>query len=472
MVSMHLLHPKKKRKFRERRWIPFERQSLLAILAAGFPAALLAMLLVWTHSYSRLHQCEATGFVLLFWVGLSFSARNRIVNSIRVLSNVISSVREEDFSFRAARQGPGDALGELALEINELARSIESERMGAMEAERLLRKVMSQVEDVILAFSPGGRLKMFNPAASGFFDRQPQELANRTAQELGVADLLEGDSSGIISRTKAGIEQRWIVRRAHFRQNGIPHVLLLLSEASHALRAEERKAWQRLFRVLSHEINNSLAPIKSISRTLAKLCSSPNLPQQLRSDLSMGLDVISTRSEALNHFLQAYARIAKLPAPARRNVSLPALMQRVIALESRLHIRIENGPDLMVQIDPDQLEQALINLTRNAVDAVCLNTEIVPDSESVSVSWYSEKCDLRMVIRDRGPGIYDTANLFVPFYTTKSDGSGIGLVLSRQIIEGHGGSLRIHNRQDVCGAEVEIRIPSCITLDASRPPLI
>src|SRR4051812_28680201 len=243
--------PQSRKKSRKRKFsLPFERRLLISVLTTGFPCAILSFVLLWTNSYSLDHKIEGTVFSILLWFGLGFAARNRVVNSVRVLSNVVASLKEDDFSFRATRAVSGDALGDLAIEINNLAQALESERLGTMEAENLLHKVLAEAEGAILAFSLDGRLQLFNRAAATFLGKKEEELSHREAKELGIADLLGGPTSQIISRLSNGIERRWIVRRTRFRQNGVPHHLIMLSEASEALRAEERLAWQRMVRVL------------------------------------------------------------------------------------------------------------------------------------------------------------------------------------------------------------------------------
>lgn len=459
--------PQSRKKSRKRKFsLPFERRLLISVLTTGLPCAILSFVLLWTNSYSLDHKIEGTVFSILLWFALGFAARNRVVNSVRVLSNVVASLKEDDFSFRATRAVSGDALGDLAIEINNLAQALESERLGTMEAENLLRKVLAEAEGVILAFSLDGKLKLFNPAAASFLGKKEEELSNQDAKALGIADLLGGPTSQTISRLSNGIERRWIVRRTHFRQNGVPHHLVMLSEASEALRAEERLAWQRMVRVLSHEINNSLAPIKSVARTLRRILSQNVLPERIHQDFDLGLDVIGTRAEALNRFLQSYAQLSKLPPPTRRVVGLQNMAERVRGLEARLAITVLASPDIFISVDPDQLEQVLINLTKNATEAVLTKyPEALPtmaDGPAVSVSWTVTGNDLELWVRDRGVGLLDASNLFVPFYTTKETGTGIGLVLCRQIIEAHGGRLTIQNRTNTAGCEVQIKIPACV----------
>jgi PAS domain S-box-containing protein len=439
------------------------------VLAAGSPGVALALVLLWINSYSLDHKLEGTVGLLVLWFGLSISARDLVVNSIRVLSNVVSALEEEDFSFRATRAIQGDALGDLALDINNLADALETERIGTLETTNLLRKVMAEAGAVIFAFSPDGKIRLINRAGETFLGKNKEQIMNRTAEELEIDDLLQGPSSETISRSISDVERRWIVRRTYFRQHGVRHRLVVLSEASEALRAEENSAWQKIIRVLSHEINNSLAPIKSIARSLARMSSGVALSPDLSENLTHGLEVISNRAESLNRFLQNYTKLAKLPPPTRQVARLDALTSLVINLDPRLRVNVLSGPDVNIYVDQDQLEQALINLVRNAVDAVLLKTATEFGPDAVTLSWKTTGRDLELWIRDQGIGLVKTDNLFVPFYTTKETGSGIGLLLSRQIIEAHNGTLMIRNRTDYSGCEVEIRLPGCIVDDPDNP---
>jgi nitrogen fixation/metabolism regulation signal transduction histidine kinase len=439
--------------------VRFEGRLLLSVILSGAPGAILSSLLLWNSQYSLDHKIEGSLLLCLLWLGLSFSTRDGVVNSLRVLSNVVSAVKDEDFCFRAKRAVPGDALGDLALEINNLSSSLAAERLDALETTHLLRKVMAEAGTIILAFSPDNRLRLVNRAGALFLGGSEEELVNRTAADLGIQDLLEGPPSEVISRLDSGAGKRWIVRRTSFRQKGRPHCLLILSEASEALRAEERLAWQRLIRVLSHEINNSLAPIQSIAHTLGRMASNTELPAPFSEHFGHGLGVIQDRAESLNRFLQNYTRVAMVPVPARRPVAILSLVTHVVTLETRVTVNVIPGPKVDVSVDADQVEQALINLIKNAADAVLLAPEKAIGPEAVTLSWMVHANDVEICIRDEGVGLSETENLFVPFYTTKETGSGIGLLLSRQIIEAHHGTLLLRNRVGRSGCEVEIKLP-------------
>jgi signal transduction histidine kinase len=243
------------------------------------------------------------------------------------------------------------------------------------------------------------------------------------------------------------------VRRSTFRERGLPHELLVLTDLSRTLREEERRAWQRLVRVLGHEMNNSLAPIKSLAGSLETLLRRRPMPEDWKEDAQSGLKSIAARADSLSRFMQAYTRLAKLPTPRKEHIDLADLVQRVVSLEPRLSVEILGGPQTTVRADAAQIEQLLINLVHNAVDAA-LETH-----GKVTIRWRDVSDCVELSVEDEGPGIMNTANLFVPFFTTKPEGSGIGLALSRQIAEAHGGSLSLTNRRDAVGAEAVLRIP-------------
>jgi signal transduction histidine kinase len=250
-----------------------------------------------------------------------------------------------------------------------------------------------------------------------------------------------------------GAAGRWELRRSTFREGGLSHQLLVLSDLSRVLRQEEREAWQRLIRVLGHELNNSLTPIKSVAESLNHLAKRKEKPADWQEDLRRGLALIGTRAESLSRFLGGYTQLARLPPPRFASVEVGAWVRRVVSLETRLAVRVNPGPEIRIRADGDQLEQLLINLVRNAVDAA------LETGGEVRLGWTKNGTLLDVRVEDDGPGLSNTANLFVPFFTTKAGGSGIGLALSRQIAEAHGGSLTLENRRSGHGCEARLRLP-------------
>jgi nitrogen fixation/metabolism regulation signal transduction histidine kinase len=276
-------------------------------------------------------------------------------------------------------------------------------------------------------------------------------LLGRSAGDLGLEAVLDA-RPGVHELAFLGGMGRWEVRRTRFWQGGIPHDLLVLADVSQPLREQEREAWQRLIRVIGHELNNSLAPIKSISGSLDSLLSRDPPPDDWRDDMHRGLSIIGARADALSRFTSAYARLARLPAPTRRSVNLGPLLQRVVDLETRMRVTLQQGPDVLLSADPDQLEQLFINIVRNAADAA------METRGAVIASWTRADSVVEITVEDEGPGLQNTSNLFVPFFTTKPGGSGIGLALSRHIAEAHGGAITLENRADARGARATVRL--------------
>ncbi len=273
-----------------------------------------------------------------------------------------------------------------------------------------------------------------------------------TARELGLEDLLAAPDQSIHSF--AVKSTRWLLRKAAFRQDGVPHTLLLLADVSLPLQEEEQIAWKRLIRVLGHELSNSLAPIKSIAGSLLARVNAMQGEDTTLHDFRRGLGVVESRADALHRFVQSYRLLAQLPPPHFKPVALGLLLERVVLLEQRLAVELAAGPPVVLDADPDQLEQMFINLLANAVDASLAN-----GAQPVRASWWVDDAALVVTIEDRGLGIANTENLFVPFYTTKPAGSGVGLALAQQIARAHGGEISLVNREDGDGARATIRLP-------------
>jgi nitrogen fixation/metabolism regulation signal transduction histidine kinase len=398
-------------------------------------------------------------FVTLIVYGLLVE---HVVRPLQTLTNVVSALREDDYAFRARGSATGDVLGELAIEVNALADMLQDQRAGALEASALLRRVVGSIDAPVLAFDPAGVLRLMNPAAENVL-ALPTDNIGQPAAELGLTGLLDEPDEGIVELEQDGRNTRWMVHRSTFRQRGVPHALLLLTDVSAALREEERQAWQRLIRVLGHEINNSLAPIKSIAGTLRTQLISGVATDE---DLDRGLHIVETRAESLHRFVQAYRQLAQLPPPRLQKTPLAPLLERTLALEQRLSAEIIGGPEVTLTIDPDQMEQMLINLVRNAVEAALTSRTGKP---RVQVGWQIDAGKVIIGIEDNGPGIANDSNLFVPFYTTKSGGSGVGLALARQIVEAHAGSVRLINRK-AGGARAVVTLPMVMPLNPSHTP--
>jgi nitrogen fixation/metabolism regulation signal transduction histidine kinase len=433
----------------------FEGRVTVLALAAGFPGITLCALLLYLDGYSSRVQWTVDLMLVFFWLAISANLKNRVVRPLQTLSNILAAIREGDYSIRGRRAASGDALGEVMLEVNDLGATLRGQRLGAMEATALLRTVMAEIDVAVFAFDLHQQLRLVNRAGERLLAQPAMRLLGRTGTELGLASCLDGTSdTGPYTQQMVfpGGVGRWEIRRGTFREGGVPHQLLVLTDLSQTLREEERSAWQRLLRVLGHELNNSLAPIKSVAGSLADLITREPRPPDWTEDMHRGLEVISSRADSLARFIESYSKLARLPQPRFEPLNLGELIQRIATLETRLPVKV-TGDDVVVTVDRAQLEQLMINLIRNAVDA-SLETE-----GGVEVHWVRQNGHVTVCVKDEGPGLVNTANLFVPFFTTKASGSGIGLVLSRQIAEAHGGTLTLENRQDATGCQARLSLP-------------
>ena len=432
-----------------------DQQIFILALGAGVPGAATAMWILWTEPYTPKVQWTLSVIILSSLFGLAASVRTRVVVPLQTLANLLAALREDDFSIRGRTENPDDPLGAALIEINALAETLHEQRLGAVEATALLRTVMEQIDVAVFAFDPEHHLRIVNRTGERLMGKSMEHMLGRTAEELSLMEWF-GEAPRVVEITPpGGGAGRWEVRRTTFRLGGLPHDLLVLADVSRPLREQERQAWQRLIRVIGHELGNSLGPIKSIAGSLETLLQRQPPPDDWREDMQRGLQVIASRTDSLSRFTGASARLARLPAPKLAPVVLKPLIQRVTSFDTRVPVVVKPGPDVTIDADADQLEQLLINLLRNGADA-CLEV----GGGTVLVSWKKTRAGLEIAVDDEGPGLANTSNLFVPFFTTKPGGSGIGLVLCRQIAEGHGGSLTLENRKDTRGCRARLTLPT------------
>ncbi|MGA3212919.1 MAG: ATP-binding protein [Terriglobales bacterium] len=458
-----------KRKSKRLQRTPFERRVTRLSLLLAAPGLLISGAFIWLQPWAG--ELKATLIIaeLLACLIIGAALHEHIIRPLQTLANVVGALREEDYSFRARLAVPDDALGELSLEVNALADLLAQHRTGAVEATALLQRVVEEVDIPIFAFDPDDKLRLVNSAGEKLLQQASAQVLGKTASVLGLQDGLTCENQTLVA-LQFNSGARWLVRRSGFRQRGVPHTLVVLSDVSRALREEEWRAWQRLIRVMGHELNNSLTPIKSIAGSLNARIAATNLDPEQRQDFERGLGIIEARAASLNRFLQAYRQLSQMPPPVLRKCSISALAQRAAALETRIAVTVVPGPEIELLADPDQLEQMLINLLRNAAESVLGSFVSGQDAAQSShaaggaasqivFTWNVTEKEVVLTIEDSGVGLMNPGNAFVPFYTTKPGGSGIGLVLSRQITEAHGGSLELANRATQRGCAVTVTLP-------------
>jgi len=434
------------------------RRAWLYCGLLSLPAIIATALLLYQNHVGTAPAVALSACLLLYLVLIAAALVDVWIRPLQTLSNVVSSLREGDYSFRARGASARDALGELASEVNLLADLLQRQRVRSLEATALLARILEVLHTPLFAFDRENTLQLVNDAGLKLLGLPHARSFGRTARELGLEFLLMAPDQSThtfkFGPKPQTVQTSWLLRKASFRQEGAPHTILLLADVSVPLREEEQIAWKRLIRVLGHELSNSLAPIKSIAGSLLARVDALQADGNTVNDFRRGLGVVEGRADALHRFVQSYRKLAQLPPPTLKAIEFAPLIERIAALEQRLPIQVDAGPKVVLNADADQLEQMLINLLRNAVDA-----SLAKDSRPVRATWKVAGTSVVVSIEDSGLGIANSENLFVPFYTTKPTGSGVGLVLAQQIARSHGGEIQLANREDGEGARATIRLP-------------
>jgi len=435
----------------------YEHRILTLGLTAGLAGSAMSFFLLWQCDYATQTRLTLAALILFLWLATAFVIRSKVAFPLRTLSNLLGALREGDYSLRARGARYDDALGEVIWEANALTESLREQRLRAMEAMALLRKILAEIDVAMFGFDSNGRLQLVNDSGKRLLGRTDEDLVGCRAEELGLAGCLDGQTPRVLDVTFPGGSGRWELRRGTYRDKGVPHEMVFLSDLTRTLHEEERRAWKRLIRTVRHEVNNSLTPIQSVADSLRVLVGRRPLPSDWQEDVKTGLELIAERAEALDRFTGAYSRLMHLPQPSLSPVDVARLLRRVADLETRMGVTVVPGPEVQAQGDRDQLEQLLINIVSNAVDA-SLQKQPTGDGQ-VSIGWHIDADWIEIHVDDDGPGLPDGTDVFVPFFTTKDHGSGIGLTLSRQIAEAHGGSLTLENHPNTPGCRACLRLP-------------
>lgn len=372
-----------------------------------------------------------------------------VLSLFRALGGTVSAYRDSDFSFGIAWES-NDELGDLVEAHNALGSALREQRQTLVQRELLLDTLLQNTPVAMLLLDPGERVVYANLAARRQWNsgRRLEGLALESVldgQPQPLREAIEGGRDGLVGWGEAEDEDTWHLAQRSFRLNGRAHRLLLLRPLTHELRRAEVRTWKKVIRVISHELNNSLAPIASLAHSGAEL----NRRGQ-HERLGPVFETIEERARHLNEFIRGYARFAKLPNPQPESVELAPFLQRLAA---ECSFALIGAPPARAQFDPAQMSQALLNLLKNA-------HESGSPAEAVELSVRDEPGWLRVEVGDRGPGMSALVleQALLPFYSTKRNGTGLGLALVREIVEAHGGQVRLSQREGG-GLSVLLRIP-------------
>lgn len=434
----------------------YETTIILRAALCALPPTIVALVLLIQNDATWETWVTCLTLILLPFPFMAWSLQNWIASPLRVAANVISSIREGDFTLRSRRVTEASGtIVELYDEINSIAAIMEKSRFSSIETQKVIDKITANIDVATLIVRSDRVVAQANEAARrlissiNHWDSIP-EL--KTVDELNISFVLDQSSQDFSRFSFVNESRRFEGRRGIFILDGERFDLILLTDITRAASEQERDSWKRLLRVLGHELNNSIAPISSLSSTLSKIAKVSDIEAETKTDLLEGLETITNRSRNIVRFMGDYTRLAKLPDPETAPVQLAPLFQAACQLFGDNVSFVATSPNPTVSIDRAQFEQALINLLKNATEA----SSKKPGSVTCSIEAIAGVAVIR--IEDDGPGIANPDNLFVPFYTTKAKGSGIGLVLSKQIIEAVGGTLSLANRQERSGCRVIIQL--------------
>jgi len=366
-----------------------------------------------------------------------------------------------DYSLRGRLQA-NTAFQELLNLINNLAGTLSKHKIEAKESRLLLERIMEQMDAMVFATDDHGTVVMANASANKLIFGNVEQVHNISLSSLPIGRAIEKADTGIIEFNQALLHGEHFLSKESFLSEGKQHQLYLLTNAERLLMEKERSAWQSLLRVLSHEINNSLTPISAISQSLQKKLQrsllSPEQPVNSESLLE-GANIINERADSLNSFIASYSQLYHLPKPHITSFHLQGIINNTAGLFPDCKIEMNVESDVIIKADKNQFEQVLINLFKNALEAMTANKE-----KLITIGYTREQQWQHISILDNGSGIANVDNLFIPFYTTKKQGSGIGLALCRQIMFSHNGLIKLHNKlgnKDKCfGVEAILSLPT------------
>jgi nitrogen fixation/metabolism regulation signal transduction histidine kinase len=373
------------------------------------------------------------------WAYFASRALDPVTSVFRALGGTASSYRDGDFSF-SVHWGGSDELGDLVAAHNDLGGILREQRLSLVQRELLLDTMVQHTPVAMILSDPAGRIVYANLAARRLIHDGSRLEGHAVAAIVEAApasmrDALQRGGDGLFTIGMEDEEEIFHLARRNFRLNGRAHELLLIRQITDELRRQEVRTWKKVIRVISHELNNSLGPIASLSQSGGEL-----VQRTQYEKLAKIFEAIEERAHHLDLFIRGYAQFAKLPAPRIEDVPWAELLSRI---RTQIAFELEPPPaEWKGRFDPGQIEQALLNLIKNAHESGSPPEDIVVRLQRVP-EWF------RLEVLDRGTGMSEAAlqNALVPFYSTKRTGTGLGLALVREIAEAHGGRIALATRE-------------------------
>lgn len=444
---------------------PLEFIHARAILVASVPLAFFTIVLCIQLNFSPYFIAIFSLFEFTAIAYAIYITQHELGYRLRSLTSVVEGMLQGDFSLKARQELTSSGLSSLVNSINTLSHELSSHKLANIEKRALLEKIITQIDIGVITADEDGNVSAINRAAIVMLQIE-QESPIKTLQQIPLT-LPDKPGKALVHLQFGEQFKKLYVQVDSFREFGSDQTLILITDMNHVLRQEELKSWESLVRVISHEINNSLAPIASLSNSLIDIVNhcdfnQPDALQDAREDITSSAKIISDRAKSLTDFIAQYRSLTHINQPQREVITIRALVNPILPLFAPQKIMLEGDADLVCALDSTQIKQVLINLLKNAVEAIQhpdAGDALAAITIAVAVIQFPQGNKLRIDIIDSGCGIRHNQNLFVPFYTTKAQGSGIGLALSRQIIELHQGSLRIFNRETAQGCCARIELP-------------
>jgi len=440
--------------------ISLERRFSGLIIATLIPSVVLFIATGLAYDFKLLGWSTLGLLLVIIYACLVVALYRLVINPYYSLTSLTEALKMEDYSLRAKSPFNQGIVAKLYGELSTLSQSLQVNKSRYDQQMFLLYGLIEQLESPAIILDQHDKLQHANPAVSRLFSVPWQTLKQSSAQKLGLVKrngFWHFDESSPLN-----IDSKWQIKQSEFKENNSNYQLLMLNNISHELQKNEQQAWQNIIRILNHEVRNSLTPISALSQNLLEM---PNLsPEQCQQ----AIKIIDNRSNNLLQFIDSYSDLAKLPPPNIQPFDLAELLQGITNLVQQVTVSLPGS--IFINADKTQLEQVLLNLIKNAKEAQSSNKELSKKSsqsqnlnqnknKNIEVQVFKTAQQVVIKVLDQGCGIANTANLFVPFYTTKTTGSGIGLALSRQIITNHKGELSLVNRTDRQGAIATISFP-------------